>query len=72
MEIISPLQIDEISTILPNTTTADSRQGVKVVMDSFTLSETEPYNSLNLKLCKWKFDFFFVLTFIQIIHKSNF
>ena len=52
MEIISPLQIDEISTILPNTTTVDSRQGVKVVMDSFTLSETEPYNSLNLKLCK--------------------
>ena len=52
METISPLQIDEISTILPNTTTADSRQGVKVVMDSFTLSETEPYNSLNLKLCK--------------------
>ena len=51
METISPLQIDEISTILPNTTTADSRQGVKVVMDSFTLSETEPYNSLNLKLC---------------------
>ena len=52
METISPLQIDEISTILPNTTTADSRQGVKVVMDSFTLLETEPYNSLNLKLCK--------------------
>ena len=52
METISPLKIDEISTILPNTTTADSRQGVKVVMDSFTLSETEPYNSLNLKLCK--------------------
>ena len=51
METISPLKIDEISTILPNTTTADSRQGVKVVMDSFTLSETEPYNSLNLKLC---------------------
>ena len=24
--------IDEISTILPNTTTADSRQGVKVVL----------------------------------------
>ena len=52
METISPLQIDEISTILPNTTTADCRQGVKVVRDSFTLSETEPYNSLNLKLCK--------------------
>ena len=52
MVIITPLQIDEISTILPNTTTADSRLGVKVVMDSFTLSETEPYNSLNLKLCK--------------------
>ena len=42
METISPLQIDEISTILPNTTTADSRQGVKVLMDTFTFSETEP------------------------------
>jgi len=42
MVIITPLQIDEISTILPNTTTADSRQGVKVVMDTFTFSETEP------------------------------
>ena len=42
MVIINPLQIDEISTILPNTTTADSRQGVKVVMDTFTFSETEP------------------------------
>ena len=52
MEIKSPLPIDEISTILPNTTTADSRQGVKVVMDTFTFLETEPYNSLNLKLCK--------------------
>ena len=41
MVIITPLQIDEISTILPNTTTADSRQGVKVVMDTFTFSETE-------------------------------
>ena len=41
MVIINPLQIDEISTILPNTTTADSRQGVKVVMDTFTFSETE-------------------------------
>ena len=28
MEIKSPLPIDEITTILPNTTTADSRQGV--------------------------------------------
>ena len=61
MVIITPLQIDEISTILPNTTTADSRQGVKVVMDTFTFSETEPYNSLNLKLCKWKFDFLFYI-----------
>ena len=42
METISPLKIDEISTILPNTTTADSRQGVKVVVDTFTFSETEP------------------------------
>ena len=42
MVIITPLQIDEISTILPNTTTADSRQGVKVLMDTFTFSETEP------------------------------
>ena len=42
MVIITPLQIDEISTILPNTTTTDSRQGVLVVMDKFTFSETEP------------------------------
>ena len=52
MVIITPLHIDEISTILPNTTTADSRQEVKVVMDTSTFLETEPYNSLNLKLCK--------------------
>ena len=32
--------IDEISTILPNTTTADSRQGGKAVMDTFTFLET--------------------------------
>ena len=61
MEIKSPLPIDEISTILPNTTTADSRQGVKVVMDTFTFLETEPYNSLNLKLCKWNFDLMFCM-----------
>ena len=61
MVIITPLQIDEISTILPNTTTADSRQGVKVVMDTFTFSETEPYNSLNLRLCKWKSDLLFCI-----------
>ena len=42
MEIKSPLPIDEISTILPNTTTADSRQGVKVIfLDTFAISETE-------------------------------
>ena len=42
MVIITPLQIDEISTILPNLTTEDSSQGVNVVMDTFTFSETEP------------------------------
>ena len=42
MEIKSPLPIDEITTILPNTTTADSRQGVQVVfLDTFAISETE-------------------------------
>ena len=61
MVIITPLQIDEISTILPNTTTADSRQEVKVVMDTSTFLETEPYNSLNLKLCKWKFEVLFCM-----------
>ena len=45
MEIKSPLSIDEISTILPNTTTADSSQGCNGHIHIFRNRATQLFES---------------------------